>query len=690
MKINKIHLKNIRSYEEAGIELPEGSLLLSGNIGSGKTSVLLAIEFALFGLQRGSLSGNSLLRTGKTHGFVEIEFEISGKKIVIKRSLKRSKNAVAQDTGFISINNEKQELSPVELKQRVLELLNYPKEFLTKTNLLYRYTLYTQQEAMREILTENPDTRLDTLRKVFGIDKYKRITENIERFSTVLREGIKKKEGQMLGINEKIVERDRKKEEMDMLKKEILIISNELEKSQADMKEKKSLLEKKEKSIKKFNEISSEIKTKESETHLISQALSDIEDEKKQLSSDIHEFERQTGNLKLDATLAENISSIGIMIGKIEDDLLSSREKESSLKTKKSEREGVVDNVKQLNICPICKQKVTDEHRTQLNKHLSIEINALTDNIQELEQKSRKIRETLAEAKEKLRLLQEKEHGQQILKLNIERLEEKKKQFDKITKQGKELEDKSQKLKKELTGLKEKFQSIGDIEKEYEQLKEDVEKASDVERSIAIRKTGLDREEQNIARFICLLDREIEQKEKAKSDLFYLAELRDWLKIKFASLLAAIEKEVMARVHSDFSFLLKKWFSMLVTGLDVRLDEGFTPIIESGGYELEYAFLSGGERTAAALAYRLALNQVINSMISRIQTHDIIILDEPTDGFSSEQLDKMREVLAELNVKQLILVSHEEKIEGFVDNIIRFKKESGRTMIEKQAVSCMK
>ena len=83
--------------------------------------------------------------------------------------------------------------------------------------------------------------------------------------------------------------------------------------------------------------------------------------------------------------------------------------------------------------------------------------------------------------------------------------------------------------------------------------------------------------------------------------------------------------------------------------------------------------MSGGEKTSAALAYRLALNQVINNL-SNINTKDFIILDEPTDGFSSEQLDRMRLVLDELNVKQLIVVSHDPKIESFVENVIRLNK----------------
>ena len=83
MRLNKIKLQNIRSYLSEEIEFPEGSVLLSGDIGSGKSTILLAIDFALFGLRKGSLSGGSLLRNGKNVGGVELYFEIDGKNVVV-------------------------------------------------------------------------------------------------------------------------------------------------------------------------------------------------------------------------------------------------------------------------------------------------------------------------------------------------------------------------------------------------------------------------------------------------------------------------------------------------------------------------------------------------------------------------------------------------------------------------------
>ncbi|MEM4245568.1 MAG: SMC family ATPase, partial [Candidatus Nanoarchaeia archaeon] len=185
MIIKKIRLKNIRSYLDQTIEFPEGSVLLSGDVGSGKSSILLAIDFALFGLRRSSMSGSSLLRNGRDFGFVQLDFTIDDKEVTIKRALKRNNSSVVQDSGFITINGVKKEGTAQELKQSILDLLHYPHELLTKSkSLVFRYTVYTPQEEMKQILLGEPDLRLDTLRRVFGIDKYKRVKENSKIFSS--------------------------------------------------------------------------------------------------------------------------------------------------------------------------------------------------------------------------------------------------------------------------------------------------------------------------------------------------------------------------------------------------------------------------------------------------------------------------------------------------------------------------
>ena len=164
MKVKKIVLENIRSYINQEIEFTNGITLLSGDIGSGKSTVLQALDFALFGIQKSSLSGQALLRNGTVKGSVELHFEIENIPIVIKRVLKKSKDTVVQDAGYIIKDGIKLDATAVELKQQILQLLNYPQELLTKSkSIIYRYTVYTPQEEMKSILLGDKESRIETL-----------------------------------------------------------------------------------------------------------------------------------------------------------------------------------------------------------------------------------------------------------------------------------------------------------------------------------------------------------------------------------------------------------------------------------------------------------------------------------------------------------------------------------------------
>ena len=61
---------------------------------------------------------------------------------------------------------------------------------------------------------------------------------------------------------------------------------------------------------------------------------------------------------------------------------------------------------------------------------------------------------------------------------------------------------------------------------------------------------------------------------------------------------------------------------------------------------------------------------------------DLLILDEATEGFSKEQLFKLREVLDKVDCAQIIIVSHEQELDGLVDQIYFVENNYG--------ISCVK
>ena len=123
MLLKSVKLENIRSYLNQEVSFEDGSKLLSGDIGCGKSSILLAIEFALFGIRGKRLSGESLLRNGKSEGSVELKFVVDGKEYLIKRKVKRSKDKIGQAAGYIIKDGIKKEATAVELKSDIISLL---------------------------------------------------------------------------------------------------------------------------------------------------------------------------------------------------------------------------------------------------------------------------------------------------------------------------------------------------------------------------------------------------------------------------------------------------------------------------------------------------------------------------------------------------------------------------------------
>ena len=158
----------------------------------------------------------------------------------------------------------------------------------------------------------------------------------------------------------------------------------------------------------------------------------------------------------------------------------------------------------------------------------------------------------------------------------------------------------------------------------------------------------------------------------------------EWLKGYFVPSVCRMERYVMESLRYDFNESYGEWYSLLVDDptKTSRIDEKFAPVLEQDGYEQNVESLSGGEKTSVALAYRLAINSTMRRQADILKSN-LLILDEPTDGFSREQMEKVREILDSLRSEQIIMVSHERELEGFVEHVFRVTKSEGSSSVRK-------
>lgn len=676
MKLKKIKLNNIRSYNEQEVIFPEGSILLSGDIGSGKTSVLLGIEFALFGLQPGQ-KGASLLRNGKNEGGVEMEIEIDNKEITIERTLKRGKT-VSQDYCAITVNGEKQELSVTELKDKVLNILNYPSEFSKKQNVLYKFTVYTPQEEMKQIILENPETRVNTLRHIFGIDKYKRIIENASILSSKLREERRLKEGMTENLEEDKNNLTSKEEDLETKHYNLSSIEKELF---SKTENRKKIQEEKDEISKKIEERRSLKQEIEKTKIMISNKKENLSENQKmmeQIESQIKELSEIDFDEKKLEEVEKQISLKKKEREELNDESLKITFQTDSLDSKNQENEALRKKITEIDICPTCLQNVDPTYRSNVVNKVDSDISSNKRKINELKERKQTILKKISDIDEEIKSKEKEFRELSMIKFRVRNLDEKKNRLEEIRKTNESIDNDLKILSQHIDVLNKSAFDLGKYENAFEAKQKELEDAMKVERMAEIKVAELKKEIEVFSRQVDELKERIAKTEEVRKKVDYLIKLETWITKSFSPLVSLTERNVMLKLKKEFSELFSKWFAMLVPdNFDVNLDYNFTPIMSYQDYDIDYIDLSGGERTAVALAYRLALNQVVNSLLSKIKTRDIVILDEPTDGFSDMQLDRMRDVLKQLDVAQLIIVSHEQKIEGFVENVIRFKKEHG-------------
>jgi len=203
-----------------------------------------------------------LLRKGEISGGVEINFVVDNKDVIIRRNLKKSSRGISQTSGHVVINGVKRDLTAQEIKSQVIDLLGYPKDLLGKNkNYIFRYTLYTPQEEMKFILQDNSEVRLDVLRKVFNVDKYKNIRNNCQFYLKKLRKEILILKTRIEPLEKLGSEREEIEKELRVKKEELDLISPKFEKTRENLSKAKAVLIGLESDQKNYERLISEVES---------------------------------------------------------------------------------------------------------------------------------------------------------------------------------------------------------------------------------------------------------------------------------------------------------------------------------------------------------------------------------------------------------------------------------------------
>lgn len=673
MILKSLKLKSIRSYEDTSIDFPVGTMLFEGDIGSGKSTILLAIEFALFGL--GDQKGAGLLRMGASEGSVTLKFEVDGQEFEVHRSLERKRSTVHQGEGYIKSAEGIKHLSASEIKQEILDILTFNEPPDPKAqSVIYRYAVYTPQEEMKAILWARADARLQTLRKAFRIENYRVAADNALGLAKVISRRVDFLEGQASDVDDKRRSLKEKKGSTEESQRTLQEAVKEQDRLQTELNKTKEELE-------QFRESEKKLKKAEAEIPLLLEQINGKNEQIGNLTSDSDEL-----NQEIETELQPEINKLSKIekptqkdIEVLKKELRDLREDEKNLRNLEATIEAKIDDyraVEQNKICPTCDRpadpkefKSKIQAKTEEKEKASTAAEECGRKIEKTEDLIEKLKD-FSKAKEKLEGLNAS------LKKNRERIQKNNEEIKTLITDREELQQRLNAAEAERAKLERASKKVKELNDATEGLQK---QHSEMMSQVASARTLI----QTLKDDIKTLSDDIQKKEEQKKASEELNEHSIWLKDYFVPTLDNIEKHIMITINQEFNQHFQRWFNLLVEdpGKDARVDEDFTPIIEQDGYEQLVDFLSGGEKTSVALAYRLALNTIVQKVSAGMKSN-LLILDEPTDGFSKEQLFKVREILNELKCPQVIMVSHERELESFADQVFRVEKREGTSEIK--------
>lgn len=418
MIIHSITLNNIRSYSSPQtIKLSTGVTLFEGDIGSGKSTILSAIEFALFGL--GDLSGAHLLRHGEKTGSVLLEFSVNSKNYKVFRALERKRKLVSQQEGYIIEDNQKTDYSVTEMKTRILEILEFNERPKPKTSsLIYRYAIFTPQEMMKEVLFQPVERRLETLRRAFRVEDYSTVANNASIIMTWIDKEAEVLKRQTADIDIKKIEGQEEETRISNYESDRETLSNALELLTDDQKQIliqiASLQTQKDEVIKLQAELPHIKKNLDQKDKIISDILENIT----QLKQELEEIKNAEGQLTKIEPQYKELLSCRDKIEKLE----SSIAKIQELMTEKTNLQTDITNEKkslekQIELL----QKNSEKIKKWLTKN-----NPETLEIPELEKEEKKLQKevnSLPSISEKLTSLKQEQSGStELMKLTIENL----------------------------------------------------------------------------------------------------------------------------------------------------------------------------------------------------------------------------------------------------------------------------
>ncbi|MBI5698625.1 MAG: AAA family ATPase [Thaumarchaeota archaeon] len=691
--ITSIELGNFISHSETRLDFEDGVTVFVGHNGAGKSSIIDAITFALFG-EHTRKSNKSLIRRGTSQAYVKVRFSSQNKSYEATRKIDSKGTSSAQ---FVEIHGD----------QEILRAAGERKQFGESTTHEIESTLgldfqklkvasIVQQGELSSIIKAKPKEFKELLNAIIGIDKLDLASEGLKVVQKNFRQTIYKK----FGYDDTHI---------PMLAKELEARLDEIKESEPQKSQLYTIKESKARELELLQKKVDSDSAKESILRQIDERKTEftkyVKDAILAIQKNISEKERKIRDCQGCFEIAAKKDELDFKLQSIKSEIENIRRKIQECETQKTILHEHEELAKKLQLqdgkCPVCDSHVDKLRPVFQVEHLKEEQEKMTLEIKSLEAKRQELtlqeKETLEQGKKaaaaKSTLDAHAIHGMDQLSTISQEVETQKAQIQKIplviTTSGGLLEaseidsharllyEKIENLQKEITG----FDPL-----EFVRVKSELES----------KKRELSRLDQEYGAITEKITQATQRTEKINSILLelghvkeYLGKLDDIQDIVYnrdgpvATSLRSWALSTISAKSSDYLEMLNTKIHRITLAEKTR-DISITCYSKNTIIDIDS--LSGGEQVSVALALRLGMAHLLGS-----SNLNFVILDEPTTHLDSERRRSLVRVLSQLsNISngttgplQFIIITHDAEIfeDSSVEKIYRFESSEDGTKV---------
>lgn len=696
--IKDIHLSDFISHKDTHLEFGRGLTVFVGHNGSGKSSVIDAITYCLFGKHTRKSNKNLVRRAGSGSTAVKMTFTLNSKEFQVKRATNESGSAVFSQLELVSEAGKtvNKKIAGGERKQFGESMSAEVAKIIGLDYDKMRVAALVQQGELVKIIEAQPKEFKELLNGLIGIDRldlaYQTMLEVIRGFRDRLRDETGYTDEDIVKVQQIA----------DQKAKELIQHQSAL----AEFEDEKRLLEEKisraEAEIEKLHFAAQQVSELAAKESMLGRHLSE---KRNSIEAEASRMERIAREAKTSLQLLESRDEVGIRLQMVNSEIEDVQSRLVENEGSSGQLRGFLQCAGRLQLsdgkCPVCSSPVKKINEMFDTSHIQEEIRKKEKEKSELQKSKVELAREQRQLTDQDRRIAAAEKfladnsigSQKDLSILEQDLESRKSDLAKLPKEILKIDnptelaidDMSRTLANEILVLRNKV--FGFSHRQYTDAK--LEKNSLSQKLLDVnRKIGSYQKAIEDARNTVDSSKEIIIKLQSAAELTGQLDKIRSLVFNRDGLVGTSLRSWALKMVSNKASEYASMFNIGVSRIDLSEKAREISITCYGRHgEIDMPSMSGGEKVAVALAIRLGIAYMMGS--NRL---DFVILDEPTTHLDEERRKALVKIISEAfregagPLSQMIIITHDSEIfeDSEVDQVLRFAMTSEGSVVTRE------